>query len=107
MSSEFLAGEMVSAPAGCASPPVQSSNVDGLTAETLGDAADGRTFEVQSSAATLFVYRDEDDVLHWKAALKGARWHNSKSQSIGEVCRQADEVMPTERYEIDYVESRS
>lgn len=106
MNSEFQAGGMVSVPDRSVHHLPHSSNVGEYGPDTLGDAAGG--FQpLQPPAATLFVYRDDDDMLHWKAAAKGARWHNSKSQSLGEVCRQADEVMPTERYEIDYVEVRS
>lgn len=54
----------------------------------------------------LLVYLDEAGILHWKPDdVKGARWRSAKSGSIGEVCRQAEEVMP-ERYEIEYVEEK-
>lgn len=59
-----------------------------------------------ATVPALLVHLDDDGILHWKPDdVKGARWRSSKSDSISEVCRQADEVMP-ERYVIDYVSSK-
>lgn len=74
---------------------------DGNVALTVGSlAGDGGV--VSSPATVLLVFLDDDGILHWKAAAKGARWHNSKSESISDVCEQADDVMP-DRFIIDYV----
>lgn len=97
-------GEATVLPDGRARTPAPLSH-EGNAALTVGGlAGGGRT--TPSSAATLLVFLDDDGFLHWKAAAKGARWHNSKSEFISDVCEQADDVMP-DRYVIDYVEVRS
>lgn len=90
-------------PDGRARTPATLSENDDAALAVGGLAGDGGYNS--SPAATLLVFLDDDGFLHWKAAAKGARWHNSKSQSICEVCRQADDVMPA-RYIIDYVEQK-
>lgn len=64
------------------------------------------TIERPATVPALLVFMDEAGILYWKPDdVKGARWRSSKSESIGDVCRQAEEVMP-DRYVINYVESK-
>lgn len=74
--------------------------------ETDGDQRSVPTPSVATVPA-LLVFLDDEGILHWKPDdVKGARWRSSRSDSIEQVCRQADEVMP-DRYEIEYVEEKS
>lgn len=62
--------------------------------------------ETTITVPALLVFMDNDFILHWKPKnVKGARWHNSRSEFVDDCCRQADEVMP-DRYEIEYVEEK-